>query len=102
MEYATAVWDPHYVGDIQALENVQQRATRWALNDYARYSSVTSMLAGWNNLKERHAVTRWQTLFKILHNEYFLISQITIYPKQDIPDSIIDILHTLSYQIQPL
>jgi len=37
MEYAAAV-------DIQVLEKVQQRATRWALNDYGQYSSVTSML----------------------------------------------------------
>jgi len=34
MEYAAAAWDPHHVGDIQKLENVQRRAARWALNDY--------------------------------------------------------------------
>ena len=34
IEYAAAVWDPHYVGDIQALQKVQQRAARWVLNDY--------------------------------------------------------------------
>ena len=27
---------------------------------------------GWNTLKQRRAVTRLQTLFKILHNEYSL------------------------------
>jgi len=44
MEYATAVWDPHHVGDTKELEKVQRRAVRWALNDYGRYSSVSLML----------------------------------------------------------
>ena len=54
MEYAAAVWDPHHTGDIQHLEKVQCRAARWALNDYGRYSSVTSMLEhlGWDTLKK--------------------------------------------------
>ena len=34
MEYASAVWDPFYVKDIQQLEKVQRRAARWVLNDY--------------------------------------------------------------------
>ena len=74
MEYATAVWDPHHTGDIQHLEKVQCRAARWALNDYGRYSSVTSMLEhlGWETLKERCMIARLQTLFKILHNDYAL------------------------------
>jgi len=72
MEYAAAVWDPHHVGDTQELEKVQHRAVRWALNDYGRYSSVSSMLAklGWVTLKIRCTTARLQTLFKILHNDY--------------------------------
>ena len=34
LEYASDVWDPHYVGDIMELEKVQQRAACWVLNDY--------------------------------------------------------------------
>ena len=34
LEYASDVWDPHYVGDIMELEKVQQRAAHWVLNDY--------------------------------------------------------------------
>jgi len=91
MEYAAAVLDPHHVGDTQELEKVQRRATRWALNDYGRYSSVSSMLAqlGWVTLKIRHTPTRLQTLFKLYIMITQLISHITISPKQDIPDSII-------------
>ena len=33
LEYASDVWDPHYVGDIMELEKVQRRAA-WVLNDY--------------------------------------------------------------------
>ena len=31
LEYASDVWDPHYVGDIMELEKVQRRAARWVL-----------------------------------------------------------------------
>jgi len=74
MEYAAAVWDPHHVGNIQKLEKVQRRAARWAPNDYGQYSSVTSMLEhlGWDTLQRRRTITKLQTLFKILHNEYSL------------------------------
>ena len=44
LEYASDVRDPHHVGDIEKLENIQQRAARWVMNDYSTYSSVTSML----------------------------------------------------------
>jgi len=44
LEYASDVWDPYHVEDITELEKVQQRAARWVMNDYGRYSSVTSML----------------------------------------------------------
>ena len=43
LEYASDVWDPHCVGDIMELEKVQQRVARWVLNDYGRFSSVSSM-----------------------------------------------------------
>ena len=29
MEYASCVWDPHEIVNIQALEKVQRRAARW-------------------------------------------------------------------------
>ena len=43
MEYAAAVWDPHYVGDIQALEKVQQRATIWTIYFCNINASVSRM-----------------------------------------------------------
>ena len=44
LEYASDVWDPYYDGNIMELEKVQWRAAHWVLNDYGRFSSVTSML----------------------------------------------------------
>ena len=44
LEYASDVWDLHHVGDIMQLKKVQRRAARLVLNDYGRFSSITSML----------------------------------------------------------
>ena len=35
LEYAAPVWDPHTKEDIQKLESVQRRASRWVLGDYS-------------------------------------------------------------------
>ena len=60
LEYATDVWVPHYVGDIMELENVQWRAAHWMLNDYGRFSSVTSMLdqLSWPTLQTHCKISR--------------------------------------------
>ena len=44
LEYASNVWDLNHVGDIMQLEKVHQRAARLVLNDYGRFSSITSLL----------------------------------------------------------
>ena len=46
---------PYYVGDIMELEKVQRRVARWVLNDYGRFSSVSSMLKqlSWPTLQSR-------------------------------------------------
>ena len=43
MEYASPVWDHN--SDIYKLERVQRRAALWALSDYSRESSITSLLS---------------------------------------------------------
>ena len=50
IEYASCVWDPHEIVNIQ---KVQRRASRWVLSEYKRHSSVTRMLAqlGWPTLQ---------------------------------------------------
>ena len=67
LEYTSDVWDPHYVGDIMELEKVQQRAALWVLNDYGRFSSVSSMLnqLSWPTLQSRRKLSRLHTLHKV-------------------------------------
>jgi len=62
LEYASDVWDPNHVEDIVELEKEQQRAAHWVMNDYGRYSSVTSMLEqlSWPTLQFCHKSSRLQ------------------------------------------
>jgi len=63
LEYALDVWDPYHVEDIMELEKVQRRAACWVLNDYGRYSFVTSMLEqlSWPSLQLRRKSSRLQS-----------------------------------------
>ena len=74
MEYAAVIWDPCHHNNIQQLEKVQRRAARWVLNDFNRFSSVTAMLRhlSWPSLQLRCKISRLQTLFKIIHQDYSL------------------------------
>ena len=42
MEYASFVWSPRTVVNINKLESVQRRAMRFVMSNYDRYSSITS------------------------------------------------------------
>jgi len=44
MEYASIIWDPHFIKDSDALERVRRRAARWITNKHDRNTSVTSLL----------------------------------------------------------
>ena len=46
LEYASTVWYPHTTTDINEVEAVQRRATRWATRDYRYTSSVTEYAEG--------------------------------------------------------
>ena len=74
MEYASAVWDPFYVKDIQQLEKVQRRAARWVLNDYRYTSSVTLMLKqlSWPTLMLRRRISRLSILYKAIQQQLSL------------------------------
>ena len=74
MEYASAVWDPFYVTDIQQLEKVQCRAARWVLNDNRYTSSVTLMLKqlSWPTLMLHRKISRLSILYKAIHQQLSL------------------------------
>ena len=44
LEYASALWYPHYDKHIGQVEAVQRRSARWATRDYKYTSRVTAML----------------------------------------------------------
>ena len=53
--YSVLVWDPHYLCDVNKLENFQRPAARFCKGDYKYSSSVTSMIKGleWEPLASR-------------------------------------------------
>ena len=70
MEYACAVWDPHYLSHISILEKIQGRATRWAVFNYSYCSSVSAMLhhLNWPPLVQRRKQFRhllYQTIYNL-------------------------------------
>ena len=44
LEYASAFWDPYHQKDIENIEKVQRKASRFVYKDYSRQTSVTSLL----------------------------------------------------------
>jgi len=46
--YASAVWSPHLVEDINKIEMVQHHAARIVHNNFTRTASVTTMLTQLN------------------------------------------------------
>ena len=69
LEYASAVWDPHTRTQINRIETVQRRATRYVTNRYHNTSSVTDMLQhlNWPSLEIRRTRVRLIMFYKIIH-----------------------------------
>ena len=55
IEYAGIVWSLYTQSSIYAVEMLQRKAARFVCSDFARLSSVTSMLEhlGWDTLEQR-------------------------------------------------
>ena len=70
IEYASTIWAPHLQNEILKSESIQCKSARFVLNDYARLSSVTSMLQklGWPTLEQRRNNSKIIMLYKIIHN----------------------------------
>ena len=70
LEYASTIWDPHTQQFTHKIEMVQKRAAQWTMNDYARPTSVTSLLhqLGWQTLGERRSTGRLCLFYKIVND----------------------------------
>ena len=70
MEYGAAIWDPHVKGDIEMLEKVQHRATRFIQRDYR--SRDHGCVTRWKRqlqlapLQDRRREIRLTLFFKII------------------------------------
>ena len=79
LEYASSVWDPHTLNNINRIEAVQRRAARFFLNEFSSYSSVTNMLSTLNlpPLQQRRERAKLIMMYKIINDlidipkEYF-------------------------------
>ena len=63
------MWSPHTQSSIDAVEMLQRKAARFVCNDFARLSSVTSMLEhlGWDTLEQRRNQLTLLMLYKIIN-----------------------------------
>ena len=70
LEYASSAWDPHLLKDIYSIDQIQRRAARWVLQNYNRYSSVTSMQQqlNWSTLQQRRQRSRLVLFYKAMQN----------------------------------
>ena len=70
LDYASSIWDPYYNTHISTIEKIQRRAVHWTLNNYNRYSSVTTMLHDlkWPTLQYRRQRARLSLFYKSLNN----------------------------------
>ena len=68
MEYASIIWDPHFIKDSDALERVQRRPARWITSKHDWGTSVTALLHQLHlePLEERRRISRLTSLYKIL------------------------------------
>ena len=67
LEYACAVWDPHFQTDIDSIDRVQKRAARFATNNYCfetGNSEKNRKSLEWDTLEERRLQTKLTTFHK--------------------------------------
>ena len=69
IEYTAVMWSPYTQSSIHAVKMLQQKADRFVCNDFARLSSVTSMLIhlGWDTLEQRRNQLTLLMLYKIIN-----------------------------------
>ena len=69
IEYASSVWAPHTLGNVNQLEFIQRRAARFCYNDFSRYGSVTRMMSSLNlsTLKQRRNNAKLIIMYKALN-----------------------------------
>lgn len=70
LEFSTSAWCPYTKKDMDKIESVQRRAARFVHNDYARFTSVTSLLSNlnWPTFQERRIFFDLSLFYKFQNN----------------------------------
>jgi hypothetical protein len=100
LEYASPVWDPYQVGQINSVEMMQRKAARFCLNKFTKTESVTSMIQelSWNSLAHRRQASRLSMFSRVYNNEKSLCDltpYITRSPHENLR-------HTHAYRLQSI
>lgn len=66
LEYASQIWDPHTIKDINQLEMIQRKATRFIVNKYRRSDSPSEIMKK-NKIVSLHSRRKFHRI-KFLHN----------------------------------
>ena len=71
LEYASTVWDPYYIKDINSLDKTQRKAARFITGDYQSIhdGAATEMLQDLNlpTLKQRRKQNRLVFMYKVVN-----------------------------------
>jgi len=70
VKYASTVWAPNTLSNVNHQESIQRRAARFCYNDFSSYSSVTAMMSSLNmsTLGNRRPKAKFITMHKILND----------------------------------
>ncbi|XP_071153385.1 uncharacterized protein [Mytilus edulis] len=87
LEYASAVWDPYKVEDINRLDKVQRRGARYVCNNYRDKTPgcVTNMiqLLKWESLQDRRKDHRLLIMYKAINGMISIPEANSIINKSD-------------------
>ena len=84
LKYVSVIWSPFHQSNIHNIEMIQQRAARFVLSNYDRYTSVSSMHPnlGWPTLEQSHNILRTIMLDKIVNNLVDVATNNTLVPSR--------------------
>ena len=74
LEFSSTILDPHTARNINKLEIVQRRSTRYAYSTYYRMSSPTEMISTirWESLAEQQWQAKTIMMFRICNNLIYI------------------------------
>ena len=96
MEYASPVWEPSTQVDINRVEMVQHRVTRYVCNRYNNRSSVSDMLMElqWPSMQERRKNARLIMMYRLANG----LTRVNVENRLVTPNRLSRDIHQHSFQ----